>query len=136
MFKKNSILSAFRKSGIFPLCPNIVLERLRRHEPVAGTAREQANTRGKTGPEVAARPATPELSQVYTTPTTIRSLKRQGEELLKHDTDLEFRRNQTTYLKRSQAQAEAGGLALEQLNLTETAIRAQTLQQQRSRARL
>jgi outer membrane biosynthesis protein TonB len=66
----------------------------------------------------------------------VRSLKRQGESLLSGDMDPKFRRKLATCLKGAQAQAEAGALALEQLDITDAAMRTRSLRQQRSRARL
>jgi hypothetical protein len=48
----------------------------------------------------------------------------------------EFCKKLVPYLKGSQEQAEARGLALEQLDITEAAMRTRSLQQQRSCARL
>jgi hypothetical protein len=50
--------------------------------------------------------------------------------------DLEFQKQLPTYVKGSQAQAEAGALALEHLDMTKVAIRAGSLKQQQTRTQL
>jgi hypothetical protein len=133
-FKETSVISAFQKAGIIPINAELILEKLRCLEPpISNVARDNAAAGTTT---TYTRPSSPTVSSTPATPTTVRSLKRQGEELLKCDMDPEFCKNLATYVKGSQAQAERGALALEHVDLTEVAMRARSLRQQRSRTRL
>jgi flagellar biosynthesis GTPase FlhF len=125
------MVSAFQKAGIISLNAELILEKLRRLEPpILSVARDNAAAETTT---TYTRPSSPAVSSTLATPTTVRSLKRQGEELLKCDMDPEFRKKLTTYIKGSQAQAERGALALQHVDLTEVAMRARSLRQKRSR---
>ncbi len=138
-FRETSIRSAFCRSGFIPLCPQVVLKKLKRYEPSGAMAQLEDGSPPLEAlplPATATRPTIPDCPSVPTIPRTVRSLKRQGKHLLSCDMEPEFCKKLVPYLKGSQEQAEARGLALEQLDITEAAMRTRSLQQQRSCARL
>ena len=104
-FKRTTILSAFRQTGLIPFNPNIVLSKLPATTP---------------SPPSTPPPATPELPTV---PLTIRSLKRQANELWNYSdpTSPTYRERLHTYFTGSLAQAQTGAQAVEELARTEAA---------------
>jgi hypothetical protein len=104
-FKETSISSAFQESGIIPLCPQVVLEKLKRHEPSDAMVQHENDVRLPQTPLPLAtptRPSTPDRPSTPATPMTVRSLKRQGEDLLSCNMDPTFHKKLVTYLKGSQ----------------------------------
>src|SRR6266536_949841 len=72
-FKKNTILSSWRKSGIFPYNPNVVLTKLREYEPYKERYQREQN------PVTPSPSCTPE-SRTPNTPNTVRRLQLQIDE--------------------------------------------------------
>ena len=115
-FKRTTVLSAFRQTGLIPFNPDIVLSKL----PRAATTPSPPST----------PPAnhTPELSTV---PLSIRSFKRQANELWEYSdpTSPTFRKRLHTYLTGSIAQAQTGVQVAEDLERTEAAQLARKARQ-------
>ena len=100
-----TILSAFRQTGLIPFNPDILLSKL------------PATTPSPSPPPPAAAPKLP------TVPLTIRSLKRQANELWNYSdpTSPTYRQRLHTYLTGSLAQAQTGAQVAEDLARTEAA---------------
>jgi hypothetical protein len=115
-FKPSTIVSAFRKTGLIPYNPEIVLERLQ---------------------EYSAEPRTPSPlppQHLMTTPHTLRSLKRHTEFLETADLSLKaMRESFKKYAKGSLAQAEVGAVAQKELSKTKAAELARANRQNRTR---
>ena len=117
-FKPSTIVSAFRKTGLIPYNPEIVLERLQEYN---------------------AEPRTPSPlppQHLMTTPHTIRSLKRHAEFL--ETADLSsigkgLKESVKKFTKGSLAQAEVGAVVQEELLKTKAAELAHTNRQNRTR---
>ena len=123
-FKPTTILSAFRKTGLWPFNPDMVLDKL---QPIPAPARRPSTP--IPGPQVDSSP---------TTPKTLRSLKQ-------HADSLAFDLNEIPpssylhlqkYLKGSLAFAQSGALALQHLEDTKAAELARPARQKRNRRSL
>jgi hypothetical protein len=108
-FKPSTILSTFRKTGLIPYNPEIVLKRLQGHN---STERERLPS---PSPSASQQP-------LITTPYTIRSLKRHAGDVLAgifertdpgSPTGKRFRESIKKFAKGSLAQAELGAIAFE-----------------------
>lgn len=106
-FKKSTICSAFRATGLIPYNPDVVIGKLR-EALVPQTPRE---------------PTTPPSVASLAMPLTIRSLKRLGEELQRDAVDFSptFQRKLKLVLQGGLAQAQSGALAMENLEHTRLA---------------
>jgi hypothetical protein len=106
-FKKSTIISSFRATGLIPYNPEIVISKLREAQfPSTPTA-----------------PTTPPQVSSPTMPQTIRSLKRQGDELLLEAGDYSpsFQHKLKLALQGALAQAQSGALAMDNLEHTKMA---------------
>ena len=109
-FKKNTILSSFRKTGLIPLNPSIVLNKLREFE---------GGSRVTSEPSLQLNPSTPERffkEFFFTTPVTLKQLKLHSEALTNSDYSPSSRKIiQEKYVKGSLAKAGSGELAEDEL---------------------
>lgn len=104
-FKKETVQSAFRKTGCIPYDPSIVLQRLQ----------EYANNT----PDRAVTPESQTDPPMIQTPRTVRTLRRQGDYLLDaHPSSPTYRNRVDKFLKGSLIQAHSGALAAEELSHT------------------
>ena len=105
-FKKNTILTAFRKTGLLPFAPEIVLKQL----PPRPTTPSPSTPPSLGSPS----PSSPH------TPLTIRSLKRQRSILEEVTTDLSptIQRRLKKFMHGSLVQAQLGAQAIEDLEHT------------------
>ena len=123
-FKPTTIISSFRKTGLLPYCPAVVLDRF--HEFSTPTSD---------------RPTTPprSLSLIIpvSTPYTMRSLKRQVEYLQDaNPVSPTFKVNLNRFIKGSLTQADMGAQACQDLQNTQGAELARATRQNRSRRSL
>lgn len=109
-FKSNSIRSAFRKTGLVPYNPDMVLVKLRESMP------ESPSLQPSTPPR-----ATPPPMEELPTPHTVRTLQRHAALLQETPLSPTFRHALDKYIKGSVAQALSGALAKEDLLNTKTA---------------
>ena len=122
-FKKSTILSSFRKTGLIPYNPETVLGRLREHT----TPSHQTSL-----PEPHTPP--PLLSKPISTPHTLNSLARHAHYLYQADvTSPTFRNSLDSFIKGSLAQAHLAAQVQEDLEHTQAAELARANRQKRSR---
>ena len=118
-FKPTTIVSAFRKTGLIPWNPDLVLSSLQESQIC-----------------LPSRPITPthSIPPLLSTPHTIRSLKRQAEYL--HDaepTSPTFKKNLQRFIRGSLIQAEAGTIVSQALGETQAAEQARANRGRRTR---
>ena len=120
-FKKNTILTAFRNTGLLPFAPEIVLKQL----PPRPTTPSPSTPPSLRRPS----PSPPH------TPLTIRSLKRQRSMLEEVTADLSptIQRRLKKFMHGSLVQAQLGAQALEDLEHTQAAQKARTARQKGGR---
>jgi len=120
-FKKSTIVSAFRKTGLIPYNPQLILSQLPIYTP----------------PSPSYNPPTtppPIIPEVTTTPHTVHSLQQHAAYLRNQDpVSPTFQRNLNQFIKGSLAQAQAGAQAYTDLSNTKAAEQARTLRQDRTR---
>ena len=111
-FKTSTVCASFRATGLIPYSPDTVISKLR--EALI----------------LPAPPTTPPRppASTLTMPDTIRSLKRQGDELLRDAADLSptFQRRLKLVLQGGLTQAQSGALAMESLEHTKAAEQAKS----------
>ncbi len=84
-FWETFIHLAFRKSGIIPLCPQVVLKKLKQHKPSRAEVQQESVAGAPQACPLLAmktRPSMPDCLSAPATPCTVHSLKQQGESLL------------------------------------------------------
>jgi len=133
-FKRSTIISAFKKTGLIPYNPCIVLSKLRERSPEPATYSLQSQST-----QLSSRPSTPpsrhpELEPCLSTPQTVRSLKRHADFLWQTDPNTStFRNSLNFYLKGSIAQAHLANQLQEDLDNAEAAQLARANRQKRTR---
>ncbi|KAF8430174.1 hypothetical protein EV426DRAFT_639136 [Tirmania nivea] len=135
--KPSTIRTAFRKTGMIPYNPKIVLDRL----PEAQQAtRNETEIDSNLSDEFEPSTPPPILSGSPVTPATVRSLKRKSDQLLqymeKNNLSPTFQRHMRVFTKGSIAQAHDGAQAVEDLHKTTAAQKARQAQQNASKRSL
>ncbi len=121
-FTEKNIASGFRKTGILPFDPSIVLNQLPGERPTTPEYQKEEN--------LSATFSTP------ITPTSVRALKRHADALCEHKMSPSLRRHLTPFLKGAVALATSESLAYQQLSVRTDAQHEQAKRQQKTRQTL
>ncbi len=129
-FKKNTILLSWRKSGIFPYNPNVVLTKLRENEPYKERYQREQNS------VTPSPPCTPE-SRTPNTPNIVRRLQLQIDEFQAlPDLSSSYKRRFNKIAKGAVALGLRGKLYEEQLSHTEAAQKAREQRKKKGRKQI
>ncbi len=121
-FTEKTIASGFRKTGIFPFDPDIVLKQLPGERPQT--------------PEQEKKNESPTPSSIPSTPTSVRTLKRQADKLHATVMSPSVRRSLLRFLKGAVALATSESLAFQQLTIQTDAQHERAQRQQKTRQTL